>query len=123
MIILGTNAPLSSRQLGRLARRASMGLARTGGVSGHGSGEIVIAFSNTNLKREDRRYTIRPVDRISAEGMIFDHFAQAVVETVEEAILNSLVSAETMSGRDNNICHKIPLDAIAQLLPTEGPKV
>jgi D-aminopeptidase len=114
VIVIGTDAPLSARQLNRLAQRAPLGLARTGGVSGHGSGEVVIAFSNTNLKKQDLKQPVEAVSRITAEGLIFDHFAQAVVESVEEAILNSLVCAETMIGRDHHICHQIPVEFVLE---------
>jgi D-aminopeptidase len=87
-------------------------LARTGGVSGHGSGEIIVAFSTTNRKLHHARNPLIQVERIQAEGEIFDNFAQAVVESVEEAILNSLVSAETMVGRDHHTCHRLPIELI-----------
>lgn len=103
MIVLGTDAPVSSRQLGRMARRASFGLARVGAIAAHDSGDFVIAFSNS-------------ANPPSIEEQEITTFFRAVVESVEEAIVNSILRAETLAGRDGNIRHAIPIDPLKALL-------
>jgi len=112
MIVVATDAPLSSRQLGRLARRAPLGMARTGSVSGPGSGDYVIAFSTTNRKSEQEHRITHSTERLADEWVSFGHLIQAVVEATEEAILNSLVAAETLAGRDGNVAHAIPIEMV-----------
>jgi D-aminopeptidase len=98
MIVLATNAPLDARQLHRLCGRAAAGLARVGSVYGHGSGDFVIAFSTA--WRLSRHAALPSTART----------------TVEEAVLNSLCCATTVTGRDGNTAHALPLDAVAALL-------
>ena len=97
IIVVATDAPLLPHQLQRLARRASLGLARTGATSGNGSGDIFIAFSTANpgaaSKTEVAQVSMVSNSRISA-------LFSATVEATEEAIVNALVAAETMTGRD-----------------------
>lgn len=112
MIIVATDAPLDARQLARLARRAPLGLARTGAVSGPGSGDYVIAFSTTNTRSIEEPDAVRAIPLLAEEWQTFEHLAQAVVEATDEAVLNSLAAAETMTGRDGNASHEIPIDKI-----------
>ena len=102
IIVIATDAPLLPHQLKRLARRASMGLARTGSVSGNGSGDIFLAFSTANPDAATPEGTARlemlPNDRMNP---LFD----ATVQATEEAIVNALVAAEPMTGRDG---HHVP---------------
>jgi D-aminopeptidase len=116
MMVLATDAPLDSRQLGRLAMRAAFGLARTGTISHDGSGDFVIAFSTANRWAHEPTALVEPTTRFSEDGRKLDELFLAVVESVEEAILNALVAAETMVGRDGNILHAIPRDQVAELL-------
>ncbi|MFC1960598.1 P1 family peptidase [Chloroflexota bacterium] len=109
MIVLATDAPLDARQLGRLAMRAAFGLARTGSTCHHGSGDFVIAFSTAN------RYPHYPTALVQERSGLPTNAAPtmnalflAVIEAVEEAILNALLAAETMTGRDGNTLHAIP---------------
>ncbi|MEW6723847.1 MAG: P1 family peptidase [Bacillota bacterium] len=117
MMIVATDAPLSSRQLGRLARRAPLGLARTGSTASHGSGDFVIAFSTT------RRYCHRVEDdpseappRCRDDAPLLGDLFQAVVDATEEAVINSLFAAETMIGRDGHVRYGLPLDRVADIL-------
>jgi D-aminopeptidase len=102
MIVVATDAPLDARQLRRLARRAILGLGRTGSVMAHGSGDYVIAFSNheANLlpaqESAPRRVVLLPDAWLSP-------FFQAVAEATEEAIINSLLASPTMRGRDGHV--------------------
>jgi D-aminopeptidase len=87
-------------------------LARTGAVSGPGSGDYVIAFSTTNTRSIEEPVPVRAIPLLAEEWQTFEHLAQAVVEATDEAVLNSLAAAETMTGRDGNASHEIPIDKI-----------
>jgi D-aminopeptidase len=116
VMIIATDAPLSSRQLGRLARRAPLGLARTGFTSNPGSGDYVIAFSTSNGRSRGAADPAKPVRLIIDESPIFASLIQAVVEVVEESVLNALVAATTMEGRDGHIAHAIPIDLVQEYI-------
>ncbi len=100
IMVLATDAPLDARQLARLARRAAAGLARTGSVYGHGSGDIAVAFSTA--------YTLPhlPEDAMPAVPLVheslLDGLFQAAADSVEQAIVNALWHAETVTGRDGH---------------------
>lgn len=115
MMVLATDAPLSARQLGRLATRAAFGLARTGSTCHDGSGDFVIAFSTTSRRPHYPQNRVEVVPRVR-DSRVMNALFLAVVESVEEAILNSLVAAETMTGRDGHTLHAIPLETLADLL-------
>lgn len=104
MVVLATDAPLDARQLHRLCVRAGAGLARTGATIGHGSGDFVVAFSTT------QRAAMRGV---GDEAQAMEGLFPAVVESVEEAVLNSLCAAQTVVGRDGHIRHALPVALIA----------
>lgn len=108
MIVLATDAPLDSRQLGRICRRAAAGLARTGSTLGHGSGDFVIAFSTSQPGFLDPRALAGPREQVLDEARLLDPLFQAVVESVEEAVLDSLCTAETSVGRDGHTAYELP---------------
>lgn len=113
IILLATDAPLLPHQLKRLARRASLGLARTGSVSGNGSGDLFLAFSTANVgsaKREE----VNRVEMLPNERM--DPLFDATVEATEEAILNWLVAARTIIGRDDHKVLALPHDRLREVL-------
>ena len=119
MVVLATDAPLDARQLHRLCVRAGAGLARTGTTVGHGSGDFAIAFSTTRRITHEGRVPdalIMQVPAIADEGLVLDGLFQAVVEAVEEAVLNSLCAAETTTGRDGHVRVGIPVDEVGQML-------
>jgi D-aminopeptidase len=116
MIVIATDAPLASRELGRLAARAAFGLARTGTTCHDGSGDFVIAFSTTNRRSHAPKDEVETVQRLAESEKTMDPLFQAVVESVEEAILNALVAAQTLTGRDGNTLHAIPHDKLRELL-------
>ena len=113
IIVIATDAPMLPHQLKRIARRATLGLGRTGATSGNGSGDIVIAFSTANpgaaAASNTAQVTMISNQRISA---LFD----ATVQASEEAIINALVGAETMTGRDGNTMAAIPHDRLQEIL-------
>ena len=118
MMVVATDAPLGSRNLERLARRALMGLARTGSSGGNGSGDYVLAFSTAagvRLKpsRETREILDLPNDAMA--GLF-----QAAIETTEEAIYNSLLMATDVTGRDGRTAQAIPLQDVLEVLRNFG---
>ncbi|MCG8456404.1 MAG: P1 family peptidase [Holophagales bacterium] len=107
MIVLATDAPLSPRNLERLARRAPLGLARTGSFMSNGSGDFVIAFSTV-------------LDPAAQGGPLGNNAMSplflAVVEAVEEAVLNSLLRATTVRGRNGHVAHAVDVEAVRRAL-------
>lgn len=114
--VLATDAPLTSRQLSRLARRVSAGIARTGGQFSHGSGEFVIAFSTASLLPHWTDELVASQPFVLDEAKVTRGLFSAVIESVEEAILDSLCSAQTTVGRDGNIALALPLDQAAEIV-------
>jgi D-aminopeptidase len=113
IIVVATDAPLLPHQLKRLARRAALGLARTGSVSGNGSGDIFIAFSTANPEAAKSRDIAR-VEMLSLDRI--DPLFEATAQATEEAIVNALVAAETMVGRDDHRVIALPHDRLQQIL-------
>jgi L-aminopeptidase/D-esterase-like protein len=114
IIVIGTDAPLLPYQLKRLARRASLGLARTGSVSGNGSGDLFLAFSTANPHAADPSQPTRSVVTIPNDRL--DPIFEATVQAVEEAIVNALVANQSMSGRDNHKVDALPHDRLRAVL-------
>ena len=117
IIVVATDAPLLPHQLKRLARRATMGLARTGSVSGNGSGDIFLAFSTAN-RGADKEPGPNKVDVVANERM--NPLFTATVEATEEAIVNAMVGATTMTGIDGHTAIGLPHDQLKQLLKKYG---
>jgi len=116
MIVVATDAPILSRNLERLAKRAIMGLAKTGGIASNGSGDYVIAFSTAESNRipnsSDSKSSSPELLRNEAMTPLF----LATIEATEEAILNSLFAAETMVGRDSHEINAVPIDEIIRIM-------
>lgn len=116
LIVVATDAPLDSRNLRRLAKRALLGIPRTGGYYSNGSGDYAIAFSTAPLVRlvhGDRSLT-QKVELVRNEAM--SALFQAVAEASEEAILNSLFMARTMTGKDGHRAEALPLEKLKSWL-------
>ncbi len=117
IIVIATDAPLLAHQLKRLARRATMGLARTGSTSGNGSGDIFIAFSTANpgaaAAKGKRSLEMMPNDEMNP---IFE----ATVQATEEAILNAMTSAATLTGLDGHTVNALPLDRLKTVMRQYG---
>jgi D-aminopeptidase len=110
IIIIATDAPLDSRQLNRLSRRAALGLARTGSISHHGSGDFILAFSTANTIPH---YPEQPT--FSMTHLADTHLnpvLAATVEATEEAILNALLQATTVVGRDDRRVEAISISRL-----------
>jgi D-aminopeptidase len=118
VIAIATDAPLDHLKLKRLASKASLGLARTGATSSHGSGDLFIAFSTANRvphNSKERTFTMR----IVADAHL-DPIFRAVQDATEEAILNALTMATTTVGRDGNTARAIPLDQLVAIMKKYG---
>jgi D-aminopeptidase len=113
IIVVATDAPLLPHQLKRIARRASLGLARTGSTSGNGSGDIFIAFSTAN-SHVDAEPGPNAVKTVSNERI--SPLFSATVEATEEAIVNAMVGAKTMTGIDGHTAIALPHDKLRQAL-------
>ncbi|WP_394137959.1 DmpA family aminopeptidase [Cytobacillus oceanisediminis] len=103
MIVLATNAPVSDRQLKRLAKRCGIGLGRTGSHFSNGSGDIVIAFSTANKVSHQSNHMIETAHFLRDDHPIMNQLFQGAAEAAEEAILNSLSQAETTKGRNGRV--------------------
>jgi L-aminopeptidase/D-esterase-like protein len=112
--VVATDAPLLPHQLKRLARRVSLGLARTGTVSGNGSGDLFIAFSTANPKVADGDQLTHSVETIPND--LLDPIFNAVVQATEEAVVNALVDNRNMIGRDNHKVEALPHDRVREIL-------
>ncbi|MFC0522150.1 P1 family peptidase [Pontibacillus salicampi] len=108
MVIIATDAPVSDRQLKRLAKRATVGIVRTGGRIHHASGDIVIAFSNTNLRYHFQEEMLQSHSYVGDDTEAFQLLLQAVSEATEEAIMNSLTMASSTTGRKGRYVEGIP---------------
>jgi D-aminopeptidase len=117
IVVLATDAPLLPHQLKRLAKRVALGVGRMGGIGGDSSGDIFIAFSTSNpgAANPDSVATVRmlPNDRIN--GLF-----EATVDATEEAIVNAMVAAETMTGADSYRVYALPTDQVLNLLRKAG---
>jgi D-aminopeptidase len=117
IIVVATDAPLLPHQLKRVARRASMGLARTGSTSSNGSGDIFIAFSTANPGAAKTsgmtKLEMVPNDRMNP-------LFEATVQATEEAIINALVAAQTMTGADDHTAIALPHDRLREVMKKSG---
>jgi L-aminopeptidase/D-esterase-like protein len=113
IVVVATDAPLLPMQLKRMAKRVSLGLGRTGSYSGNGSGDIFVAFSTANPdtigSKEVRQISMLPNDRL-------DPLFLATVQATEEAVINALVAAETMTGANGMTVKALPHDRLREVL-------
>ena len=116
MIVLATDAPLDARQLGRLCVRAGAGLVRTGSHHGHGSGDFVIGFGVAHRIPHVASTLTRTETVVVDEARAMQWLFPAVVESVEEAILNSLCCAVAVTGRDGHVRHALPIEEVSSLV-------
>lgn len=120
MIVVATDAPLRSRNLNRLAKRALFGLAKTGGIASNGSGDYVIAFSANEALRIVPSDTIAVEQEKELQNEQMTPLFWAVIEATEEAILNSMFLATTTVGRDGNTVEALPLNEVKDLMESHG---
>ncbi|HEV1994211.1 MAG TPA: P1 family peptidase [Candidatus Acidoferrum sp.] len=113
IVVVATDAPLVSHQLKRLARRVSLGLGRNGSISGNGSGDIFIAFSTANSGAAAADHV---VDLKMLPNDHLDPIFAATVQATEEAVINAMVAAETMTGIENHRVIALPHDKLREVL-------
>jgi D-aminopeptidase len=120
LMVVATDAPLDARNLERLAKRAMLGLAKTGGIASNGSGDYVIAFSTA----AELRISYEPKsDFYETKTLHNDRLSPlflAVIEATEEAILNALVAAETMTGFGGRVVEELPMERVREILKKYG---
>jgi D-aminopeptidase len=117
MIIVATDAPVLDRNLERMAKRAIMGLAKTGGIASNGSGDYVVAFSTAEGLRIThglKSQTLEKAEFVQNDDMT--SLFMGVIEATEEAIINSLFAAETMEGKDGHRVEKLPINQVMNLI-------
>jgi L-aminopeptidase/D-esterase-like protein len=113
IIVVATDAPMLPHQVKRLARRATLGLGRTGSVSGNGSGDIFIAFSTANPNAAAAK---SPINVSMLPNDSLNPVFEATVQATEEAIINAMVGAETMTGVDGHKVYALPHDKLREVL-------
>jgi D-aminopeptidase len=116
MIVVATDAPVDARNLERLAKRAFMGLAKTGGMAANGSGDYVIAFSTDPSLRTPHA----PTELVQRQNVLnndaMSPLFMAVIEATEEAIINSLFKATSMKGKNGRTVEGLPLEKVIPIL-------
>jgi D-aminopeptidase len=125
IVVVATDAPLLPTQCNRLAQRAGLGIARTGGTGEHTSGDLFLCFSTANRGMTSADMGIEAPLTMELKALVSAHITplfDAVIEATEEAIVNCLVAAETMVGRDGVTAHGLDGDRLAQLLKEHDPR-
>ena len=120
LVVVATDAPLDARNLKRLAKRALLGIARTGGYYSNASGDFAVAFSTAReLRIPNRAAALKQTMTLLRDERISPLFL-AAAEATEEAILNSLFKAERMEGKDGHVAEALPLDKLRSLIPEKA---
>jgi len=120
IVVVATDAPLHPLGLQRLARRAGLGLARTGSTAHNGSGEIFLAFSTgVRIPRQLTEIEL-PIRLVPESSQALNFLFDATVEATEEAVLNALFRATTVSGIDGHILHELPVERTMDILRNYG---
>ena len=125
IVVVATDAPLLPHQCERLAQRAGLGIARVGGTGGHSSGDLFIAFSTGNRLpphsgSDDGPGGLDTIDVRAVGDTVIDRLFDAVIESTEEAIVNALVAATTVVGRDGITAYALPHDRLAEVMRAAG---
>lgn len=120
MMVVATDAPLDARNLERMAKRAFMGLARTGGIASNGSGDYVIAFSTHAAVRIPHASSGKTQTVSLVRNDEMSPLFMAAIEATEEAIINSLFMAKTMEGKEGHVINALPVDEVLKILRKHG---
>jgi D-aminopeptidase len=123
IVVVVTDAPLLPHQCDRLAQRAGLGIARMGGTGSNSSGDLFICFATGNRSLPHTSFLSDPrltVDVRSINDQVIDGLFDGVIEATEEAILNAMVAAETMTGRDGITAHALPHDRLVEVMTRYG---
>ncbi|MFD2203666.1 P1 family peptidase [Shivajiella indica] len=117
MIVVATDAPINERNLKRMAQRAMMGLAKTGGIASNGSGDYVIAFStygSNRIRHQENPLVLETPQLLRNDDM--SPLFLATIEATEEAIINSLFTAQDMVGKENRVVKSLPVDKVLEIM-------
>lgn len=120
MIVVATDAPVDARNLERMAKRAIMGLAKTGGIASNGSGDYVIAFSVAKENLIDSGQRTRFVENTFLKNDEMSPLFMATIEATEEAIINSLFAGETMKGTGGRKIEELPVGEVVDIMKKYG---
>ncbi len=122
IILLATDAPATTRQLGRLVRRAALGLGRTGATASHSSGDIALIFGThaANYIPHHPSGPTRTIEAIAEDGPLISSLFTAVIEATEEAIINAIFGNRTMTGRDDHRVPGLPVERVLAILRAHG---
>ena len=120
IVVVATDAPMTSRQLKRMGMRVTFGLARTGTQGGNTSGDFAICFSTARNRPHHSTNNTLSLEQVVEDTALINKLFDAVVEATEEAVLNSLFKAETMIGRDDRIIHALPLAETVDIMRKYG---
>ncbi len=121
IVVIATDAPLLAHQLKRLARRVPVGLARTGAIGHNGSGDIFLAFSTANEDAFGSATARRQMEFIRNDEL--DMLFEGVVQSVEEAVIDSMIANETMTGIDGRTAVALPHGQLVKVLSEAGLKL
>jgi D-aminopeptidase len=123
IVVVATDAPLLPHQCERLAQRAGLGIARMGGTGSNSSGDLFICFATGNRGLPHTSFLSDPrlvVDVRSINDLVIDGLFDGAIEATEEAILNALVAAQTMTGRDGITAHALPHERLLEVMARYG---
>ena len=125
IVVVATDAPLLPHQCERLAQRAGLGIARVGGTGGHTSGDLFIAFATGNrlpsgLGVDDETRGTGTYDVKAVGDVVIDRLFEATIESTEEAIVNAMIAAPTVTGRDGITAHALPHDRLRAVMAAAG---
>ena len=124
IVVVATDAPLLPHQCERLAQRAGLGIARVGGTGGHTSGDLFIAFATGNrlpsTVDDEHPSGLGTYDVRAVGDIVIDRLFDATIEATEEAIVNALVAATTVVGRDGMTAHALPHDRLREVMSANG---
>jgi len=125
IVVVATDAPLLPHQCERLAQRAGLGIARVGGTGGHTSGDLFIAFATGNhlpsgLGVDDETRATGTYDVKAVGDVVIDRLFEATIESTEEAIVNAMIAAPTVTGRDGITAHALPHDRLRAVMAAAG---
>jgi D-aminopeptidase len=115
IVLVATDAPLLPHQCDRLAQRAALGIARTGGAGENSSGDLVLAWSTANTFVGEGEHSVRMLANERIDELFY-----AAIDATEEAIVNALLAAETMTGRDGLTVHALEAEQLRDVLERHG---
>jgi L-aminopeptidase/D-esterase-like protein len=118
IIVVATDAPLIPTQLNRVAKRAALGLGRLGSYSGNSSGDLIVSFTTSGVANHPEQKAPSPIAQIASDSI--DPLFEGTVEATEEAIVNAMIAADTMTGIDGHRYYRLPHAELREILKRYG---